>query len=157
VGDWSIVLSEQVATAISGCRRLALPAETGGVLLGVLDMEEQSIHVGLALDAPAGSAGDESGFERGIAGLRARIARATEESAGQLVYVGEWHSHPEGYAATPSPKDLLQLAELADLLDMNGVPALMAIANDDGIRIHSAARHELGSTYSAVMVREARP
>jgi E2/UBC family protein A/JAB domain-containing protein similar to deubiquitination enzymes/ThiF family protein len=157
VGDWSIVLSEQVATAISGCRRLALPAETGGVLLGVLDMEEQSIHVGLALDAPADSEGDESGFERGIAGLRARIARATEESAGQLVYVGEWHSHPEGYAATPSPKDLLQLAELADLLDRNGVPALMAIANDDGIRIHSAARHELGSTYSAVMVREARP
>jgi hypothetical protein len=39
---------------------------------------------------------------------------------------------------------------------MNGVPALMAIANDDGIRIHSAARYDLGSTHSAVMVREAR-
>lgn len=156
VVDWSIVVSEQVADAISGYRRSALPAETGGVLLGVLDMEARSVHVSLALDAPSDSEGDEDGFERGIAGLRARIVRATDESAGQLVYVGEWHSHPEGYAATPSPKDLLQLAELADLLDMNGVPALMAIANDGGIRIHSNTRRELGSSCSAVIVREAR-
>jgi hypothetical protein len=156
VEGWSILLSEQAAVTIVAHRRVALPAETGGVLLGVLDMEARSIHVGVVLDAPSDSKGDEGTFERGIAGLRARIARATSESAGQLVYVGEWHSHPDGYAATPSPKDLLQLAELADLLDMNGVPALMAIANDDGIRIHSATTRTICSSCSAVIVGEAR-
>jgi Prokaryotic E2 family A/Prokaryotic homologs of the JAB domain len=156
VADWSVALSEQVVEFVAGRRRAALPAETGGVLLGVLDMEARSIHVGLAFDAPSDSKGDPSGFERGIAGLRSKIARATEASAGQLVYVGEWHSHPAGYAATPSIKDLLQLAELAELLDVNGVPALMAIVNDDGVRIHSASLCDADATVSVVMVKEAR-
>jgi integrative and conjugative element protein (TIGR02256 family) len=156
IADWSVALSERVVEFVTGRRRAALPSETGGVLLGVLDMEARSIHVSLAFDAPSDSKGDPTGFERGIAGLRSSIARATEASAGQFVYVGEWHSHPAGYAATPSAKDLLQLAELAELLDMNGVPALMAIVNDDGVRVHSASLCDADATVSVVMVKEAR-
>lgn len=156
IADWSVALSERVVEFVTGRRRAALPSETGGVLLGILDMEARSIHVSLAFDAPSDSKGDPSGFERGIAGLRSRIARATEASAGQLVYVGEWHSHPAGNAATPSAKDLLQLAELAGLLDMNGVPALMAIVNDDGVRVHSASLCDVDAPVSVVVVKEAR-
>ena len=156
VADWSVALSEQVVEFVAGRRRATLPSETGGVLLGVLDMEARSIHVSLAFDAPSDSKGDPTGFERGITGLRSSIARATEATAGQLVYVGEWHSHPAGYAATPSAKDLLQLAELAELLDMNGVPALMAIVNDDGVRVHSAALWDVETPVSIVMIKEAR-
>jgi integrative and conjugative element protein (TIGR02256 family) len=156
VADWSVALSEQVVEFLVGRRRGALPSETGGVLLGVLDMEAQSIHVSLAFDAPSDSKRDPNGFERGIAGLRSKIAHATEASAGQLVYVGEWHSHPAGYTATPSTKDLLQLAELAELLDMNNVPALMAIVNDDGVRVHSASLCDVDAPVSVVMVKEAR-
>jgi proteasome lid subunit RPN8/RPN11 len=110
----------------------------------------------LAFDAPSDSKGDPTGFERGITGLRSSIARTTEASAGQLVYVGEWHSHPAGYPATPSAKDLLQLAELAQLLDMNGVPALMAIVNDDGVRVHSALLCDVEAPVSVFMIKEAR-
>ena len=156
VADWSVALSEQVAEFVAGRRRAALPSETGGVLLGVLDMEARSIHVSVAFHAPSDSKGDSTGFERGITGLRSSIARATEATAGHLVYVGEWHSHPAGYAATPSAKDLLQLAELAELLDMNGVPALMAIVNDDEVRVHSAALCDVETPVSIVMVKEAR-
>jgi integrative and conjugative element protein (TIGR02256 family) len=156
ISGWSVALSEQVVEFVAGRRQSTLPSETGGVLLGVLDMEARSIHISLALDAPPDSKGDPSGFERGVAGLRSRITRATEASAGQLVYVGEWHSHPAGYAATPSPKDLMQLAELAELLDMNGVPALMAIVNDDGVRIHSAFLCDIDAPVTMVLVNEAR-
>lgn len=154
VGEWRVALSDQVVAFMTGCRRAALPSETGGVLLGVLDMEAKSIHVSMALGAPADSKGDPSGFERGIIGLRSKIAGATGATAGQLVYVGEWHSHPAGYSATPSVKDLLQLAELAELLDMNGVPALMAIVNDDGVRLHSASLYEDGAPVSIIVVKE---
>jgi hypothetical protein len=61
VADWSVALSEHVVEFVAGRRRAALPAETGGVLLGVLDMEARSIHVGLAFDAPSDSKGDPSG------------------------------------------------------------------------------------------------
>lgn len=155
IDDWSIVLSDNVAKAIGHFREQHLPAETGGVLLGVLDMEAHCIHVGIALEAPSDSKGSESEFERGVSGLRSRIAAITEQSSGQLVYVGEWHSHPKGYAATPSPKDLLQLAELADFLGMNGVPALMGIANDEGIRIHSATKPDVDLPVSLIIVKEA--
>ncbi|MDA9414038.1 hypothetical protein XH81_04030 [Bradyrhizobium sp. CCBAU 25360] len=155
IDDWSIVLSDDVAKAITGFREQHLPAETGGVLLGVLDMEAHSIHVSVALEPPSDSKGSESEFERGVSGLRSRIAAITEQTGGQLVYVGEWHSHPKGYAATPSPKDLLQLAELAELLDMNGVPALMGIANDDGVRIHSATKPDVDLPVSLIIVKEA--
>ncbi|WP_197090864.1 Mov34/MPN/PAD-1 family protein [Bradyrhizobium sp. LTSP849] len=156
IADWSVALSESVVEFVAGRRKAALPSETGGVLLGVLDMEARSIHVSVALDAPSDSKGDRTGFERGIAGLRSGIGRTTEASAGQLVYVGEWHSHPTGLAATPSTKDLLQLAELAELLDMNGVPALMAIVNDDGVRVHCASLSDGAAPVSVVLVKEAR-
>jgi hypothetical protein len=74
--------------------------------------------------------------------------------ADQLVYVGEWHSHPAGYAATPSRKDLLQLAELAELPNVNRVPALMAIVNDEGVRVHSASICDVDLPASVVIAKE---
>jgi Prokaryotic E2 family A/Prokaryotic homologs of the JAB domain/ThiF family len=139
IGDWKVALSSEVTGMLAGKRHAALPAETGGVLLGVLDMVARSIHVAVAFGAPTDSHGDQTEFVRGVVGLRQRIVDATDASGGQLVYVGEWHSHPESHAAKPSRKDALQLAELACMLDANGVPALMAIVGHAGTRVHSAS------------------
>jgi hypothetical protein len=49
----------------------------------------------------------------------------------QIRYVGEWHSHPRGSSTWPSATDLEQLRRLAEELESDGVPALMAIAGDD--------------------------
>ena len=40
--------------------------------------------------------------------------------------------------------DVFQLTELARLLDMNGVPAVMAIVGDDGTRLHTADVVDVG-------------
>ncbi|ANY77097.1 hypothetical protein BB934_01750 [Microvirga ossetica] len=138
VGGWSLSLSYDLKAVLESRRQQALPAETGGVLLGVVDMEARTIHVCSALDAPEDSKGDPAAFERGIAGLREKIGHASAETGGQLTYVGEWHSHPAGHPTTPSLTDLSQLGELARVLDMNGLPGVMAIVGDDGIRIHTA-------------------
>ncbi|MHC2365765.1 hypothetical protein ACVIQT_000403 [Bradyrhizobium diazoefficiens] len=84
IDDWSIVLSDDVAKAIGRFREQHLPAEMGGVLLGALDMEAHCIHVSVALEPPSDSKGSESAFERGVSGLRSRIAAITEQTGGQL-------------------------------------------------------------------------
>jgi hypothetical protein len=136
-GDWAVLVSEPLMDTLLLRRGQALPKETGGALLGVVDTEAKSIHVCAALSAPSDSRGSPSAFERGVRGLADAIRFAGAETAGQLSYVGEWHTHPESTSALPSPKDLVQLADLARLLDMNGVPAAMLIAGDDGVRLHS--------------------
>lgn len=51
-------------------------------------------------------------------------------TAGQVRYVGEWHSHPPRVSARPSPTDGRQLDWLAALMGMDSMPALMVIAAD---------------------------
>ncbi|WP_407525748.1 Mov34/MPN/PAD-1 family protein [Methylobacterium oryzisoli] len=132
-------MAHSVIAELTGRRQHALPSETGGVLLGVVDMEARSIHICAALDAPLDSNATPTNFERGIAGLREAIAGIGAETAGQLTYVGEWHSHPAGAPTSASRVDVAQMTELARVFDANGVPGIMAIAGDDGIRIHAAS------------------
>jgi len=131
---WRVMVSAELAEDLGRRRTETLPAETGGVLLGVVDTEAKLIHVCLTLSPPMDSVGDPGGFERGVSGLREQIADLTSETAGQLVYVGEWHSHSVRSPALPSLKDLVQLADLAAILDLNGVPGVMLIAGDEGLR-----------------------
>ncbi|MBN8913182.1 MAG: ThiF family adenylyltransferase [Rhizobiales bacterium] len=127
---WTITYDQAVLDTLSAYRNSKLPAETGGVLLGITDVSRRSIHVALALPAPEDSRGSVQAFERGVAGLRDDVARAAEASMHQLRYVGEWHSHPRGASPMPSGKDLNQLAWLRAELEAEGLPAVMAIAAD---------------------------
>jgi integrative and conjugative element protein (TIGR02256 family) len=113
-------------------RQAHLPIETGGVLLGIADMSRKSIHVVMGLPQPSDSVGSVTGFERGVSGLPDAVNNAIETSLHQLRYVGEWHSHPPRSSAMPSQTDLRQLAWLRQELEAEGLPALMAIAADDG-------------------------
>ena len=133
--DWAILISSELCADLNARRMLALPVETGGVLLGTVDTAAKIIHVSMTLAAPPDSVGAQTGYERGVVGLRATIAGIASETSGQMSYVGEWHSHPSGCATTPSGTDLLQVADLAALLDLNRTPALMVIVGDQGLRI----------------------
>ena len=132
LGSWEITYDEGVMRTLAGYREQRLPRETGGVLLGIIDVSRRSIHVAHALPQPEDSVGSVAGFERGVVGLSDAISRVVQNSLYQLRYVGEWHSHPRGASAWPSQIDLAQLAWLGDELEAEGVPALMAIAADDG-------------------------
>ncbi|MGZ3308113.1 MAG: ThiF family adenylyltransferase [Xanthobacteraceae bacterium] len=132
LASWSVSYDEGMLRALAGYRERRLPRETGGVLLGIIDVSRRSIHVAHALPQPEDSLGSVTGFERGVVGLSDAIDRVSESSLHQLRYVGEWHSHPRGSSAWPSHVDLAQLAWLGDELEAEGVPALMAIAADDG-------------------------
>jgi integrative and conjugative element protein (TIGR02256 family) len=132
LGDWLVTYDENVESELVALRARNLPHETGGVLLGISDASRHSIHIVRALPQPADSHGTVTRFERGVAGLQATVTAAAEASLHQVRYVGEWHSHPVGSSTRPSTIDLQQLCWLTEELESEGLPALMAIAGDDG-------------------------
>jgi Prokaryotic E2 family A/ThiF family/Prokaryotic homologs of the JAB domain len=133
---WTITLPQRLEERILQMRRAELPAETGGVLFGVVDLVKSRIDIVEAWGAPPGSQGSETEFIRGTKGLRQGVEEAIARTLDQVRYVGEWHSHPRRARTTPSGKDLLQLGWLASTLSMDGCPGLMLIAGDEGVSIN---------------------
>jgi len=129
-GDWVVTLDDGLIGRITELRNTKLPNETGGILLGVIDIPEKSIHLVGAGAAPPDSKDTSTGFTRGTVGVQEHIDRVCDRTRGQVRYVGEWHSHPPSTAALPSMTDFVQIDWLATLFDMDTLPALMLIAGD---------------------------
>jgi integrative and conjugative element protein (TIGR02256 family) len=132
---WQITVDEGVVDRILEMRNACLPNETGGILLGVVDIPGKSIHLVDAGGAPPDSQETATGFVRGRVGVQQQIDRVFEETRGQVRYVGEWHSHPPSVPTTPSGTDLVQIDWLSTLFDMDTLPALMLIAGDKSYSI----------------------
>jgi len=48
-----------------------------------------------------------------------------------IEYIGEWHSHPQGVPTIPSDDDIKVFAWITELMDRDGLPALMMIVGDE--------------------------
>lgn len=134
-GDWTISIPAGLEIQLRTMRSANLPAETGGALLGIIDIEAKRVELVDALSAPPDSEGSQAEFVRGTTGLLASVQAAGRRTLGQVRYVGEWHSHPPGIAATPSGTDLKQLAWLAQTLSEDGFPGVMVIVGEGNISI----------------------
>lgn len=55
-------------------------------------------------------------FVRGSKGLRKTLESVTRKTAGQLEYVGEWHTHPDGYGVAASGDDRELLERLSQVM-----------------------------------------
>ena len=58
------------------------------------------------------------------------MERVEKITAGNLQYVGEWHSHPQGLGCDPSKDDHQAFLWLTDIMSADEVPPLMLIAGD---------------------------
>lgn len=134
--DWTITLPEDIAAEILRMRATGLPAETGGVLFGVVDLLASRIDIVEAWPAPPDSSSSEVEFIRGTKGLRQGVEAAIARTLDQVRYVGEWHSHPRRTRTDPSATDVLQLGWLASTLSMDGCPGIMLIAGDKGVDVY---------------------
>ncbi len=112
--DLTVVWDRGTLRKVRALRKAALPAETGGVLVGYHDLNEGRVYVVDALNAPPDSIGTRESFERGVKGLRPQIEQIGRRSAHQINYLGEWHSHPQGHNARESVDDVRQLLYLAN-------------------------------------------
>ena len=130
VGDWQIVWDSVLIENMEALRREKLPNETGGILLGSRDTQRKIVYVVDVLPEPGDSTASEKEFIRGVSNLEGDLKTVRERTAGGLEYVGEWHSHPDGCRAIPSPIDCAALVVLRERAILADIPVLMAIVGE---------------------------
>jgi len=133
VNGWTLHVSERLIRSMVQARVSMLPRETGGVLLGSIDLARKLIYVVDSVSAPPDSQYSETSYLRGCEGLVESLEIIRLQTGGQLEYVGEWHSHP-GASTRPSKHDGQLFAWLVQHRLMDGIPALMAIVGEDSSR-----------------------
>ncbi len=135
VGGLNVFIDAGLEAKLRTLRHQGLPKETGGILLGYHDFNVNALVLVDALPAPPDSDRSTAFFERGVHGLTAAVNDAARRTAGVVGYVGEWHSHPEGYSSAPSGQDLYQLVYLALGMSDDGLPAVSVIVSEDDVQI----------------------
>ena len=147
VADCTISVSEDVIEAMTAARRKAGEDETGGILVGSWDRLRNVLYLVATLDAPPDSVASRTGFVRGSAGVYATLDDIERRTAANLTYVGEWHTHPPRHGTGPSGDDRVLLEWIGHVLAHSDVPACMAIAGEDGVRI-ILGRHDQSTLFA---------
>lgn len=133
LGEWTLYMDAWLLDRLAGLRVEKLPNETGGVLVGAFDLERRIAYVVDTVPSPPDSQEWPVLYIRGCEGLPNRVREIMDVTAGQLHYIGEWHSHPDGYGCCPSNDDLQVFTWLTEHMEADGLPALMMIVGDDGM------------------------
>jgi hypothetical protein len=132
IGEWTLVIDEFLIGKVKAFRNEKLPNETGGIFVGSYDLSKNILYVADTIFSPPDSEEWPCAYIRGSKNLKEEIERIHEITAGNLEYVGEWHSHPDGCSCDPSNDDKLFLDWLAGYMRNDGLPALMLIAGQAG-------------------------
>ncbi len=127
---WTLYVNNELINQIQEVRKSKLPNETGGILLGSIDDSRNIIYLFDTILAPGDSKEAPTFFERGKEGILDEFSKYQEITAGQVKYLGEWHSHPRNCSTKPSEQDLIQCAFLAERIAKEGSPVYMCICGD---------------------------
>jgi len=134
INEWTLITDESFVKKLQQVRSKKLPNETGGVLLGSWDLTRRIVYVVDTIAAPPDSEERTTLFIRGSAGLRERVIKAGERTGGMIQYMGEWHSHPDGYGTVPSEDDSNIFSWLSEKTQEDGFPPIMLIVGEGGMR-----------------------
>lgn len=107
-GGWSVRVGGAVAAMIAEDSLGWGQVETGGALLGHVDLLSRTIHIADLVSAPEDSERYPERFVLGTQGLKGELRQAFDHSVGYLQYVGTWHSHPMGGSHSQTDMDTLQ-------------------------------------------------
>jgi integrative and conjugative element protein (TIGR02256 family) len=114
----------------------ALPNETGGILMGYWSSTEDQVVVTTATHPGPHAHHDIAEFIPDDEYQDREIERVYAESGRRHVYLGDWHTHPDGDAAL-SWKDKKTLRAIASYIPAKAPTPLMAVlAGDGNWRLH---------------------
>lgn len=130
--NWTVVTDEGLLEKLGTFRKDRFPNETGGVLLGSFDLARKIVYIVDALPSPPDSEEWPTLYIRGRKGLRHAVGVVQEKTHGMLEYIGEWHSHPSGVRVAASCDDANVFSWLTELMQADGLPAVMMIVGDPG-------------------------
>jgi proteasome lid subunit RPN8/RPN11 len=148
---WTLVTDDGLLRRLAALRAAKLPNETGGVLLGTYDLARRIVYVVDTVPSPRDSHEYPTSYLRGCAGLPDDVRRIEDATAGQVHYIGEWHSHPAGHRCVPSDDDAALFAWLTTMLEGDGLPPLMMIVGDDGLAVPYLGRLVRDGQYPAAL------
>lgn len=106
----------------------ALPKENGGFLFGYYSDDMTVVYVEQAV-LPVQSQGTSMFFERSV-----HIAQFIDMYRKQLIYIGEWHSHPNG-STEYSARDMQSMIEIAECATTVIPHPLLVIIGAKGKRV----------------------
>ncbi|WP_199527602.1 ThiF family adenylyltransferase [Pseudoalteromonas sp. bablab_jr004] len=135
VGDWEVLWDEDIESSLIEKRKNSLPDETGGVLLGFIDVKLKSISLVLAGTEPSNSISSPFEFSRGTEGVLDTLEESSKRTANIVRYIGEWHSHPKCVSSALSSLDILQLDHLSKINNTEGLPAVMLVVAEGEVSI----------------------
>lgn len=130
VGQMRLITDKLFLSAIRAERRRKLPRETGGVLLGSWDLQRGIVYVVAMIPSPDDSEERPTSYIRGCRGLESAVSDAMAKTGGQLQYLGEWHSHPDGHSAEPSEDDCKLFDWVREYTTQDGYPPVMFIVGE---------------------------
>jgi predicted ThiF/HesA family dinucleotide-utilizing enzyme/proteasome lid subunit RPN8/RPN11 len=133
--SWMIKISPPCEKKLYDYYEANLPNETGGVLMGRMNMRSKVIHITDIIGAPKDSKSSPYYFIRGTQGLRKEAEAIEKKTAGQISFVGEWHSHTNG-SNTLSKTDNDTASKLKAILDPINMATLLLIVNKDKLTPH---------------------
>lgn len=127
---WTIYLSKEFTAMIETFRKQKLPNETGGIILGGIDVYSKKIYLVNSILSPDDSIEKRELYIRGISGVQDQLKKLSEVTNNNIQYLGEWHSHPQGCSTNMSRDDKILFSELCEEAKFRGVPTLMLIQGD---------------------------
>lgn len=110
--------------------------ETGGCLFGCYDKDRNIIYVLYAADSPEDSIKSPASFIRGSKGMKELAQKISEKTHFQIVYLGEWHTHPN-MSNSPSADDKKQFDVMYGQLHSEDLPFVQGIYGVNGLYVNA--------------------
>lgn len=129
-----IVWNDGVVDKLRWLRGEKLPGETGGALIGCWDLSRSTLYIVDVTGAPSDSVEWPTAFIRGSKELPEWLEAISRITGGAGEYVGEWHSHPNGYGTFPSIDDAKVFEWVEEHLDQDGLAAVILIVGEADMR-----------------------
>lgn len=125
--DLSLVICNEVVNQIKRYSKRYFPKEYGGVLIGKYSKDQKTANI-YHIIHPRKFKNDPSFFEANVISINQELKQYYENSNGELIYLGEWHSHPN-MPALPSSIDMSTMNKIAQDNGIKIVSPILLIAH----------------------------
>ena len=106
---YTIHISNEVLSILTRYKQDKNQNESGGIILGSVH-KENHIYISKISEPNAFDKSSRYGFERDKKAAQLIVDAEFYESNGKVIYLGEWHTHPEKNP-TPSPIDIKMIKQ----------------------------------------------
>nr|WP_199000946.1 ThiF family adenylyltransferase [Flavobacterium sp. ASV13] len=119
-----LYISEETLIKIKSELDKHYPNEFGGVFVG---FKENDLIIVKDILLPDKYENGKTVFIRHPGTLNERLQSIFEETSGKIIYLGEWHSHPDA-SPMPSQTDIKTMKEIAENNEINNINPLLMIS-----------------------------